>query len=153
MKKKVYEELIDAPREVLWDIMWNEKYYSVWTAPFSEGSRVETDWQEGSRVLFLNEEGEGMIAVIDRKQRPELMSFKHLGMRDKEGREDFDSEKVKNWAGAEEKYFYIKEGDRTRLKVEMDLVEEYQDFFNKTWPLALKKIKELSENKLADEKQ
>ena len=134
-------------------MMWSEKYYTAWTAPFSEGSRVETDWQEGSRVFFVNENGEGMIAVIDKKQRPELMSFKHLGMRDKDGREDYDSEKVKKWAGAEETYYYILECDSTRIRVEMDIDDEYLDFFNRTWPLALKKIRELSENKLANEKQ
>jgi len=34
----------------------------------------------------------------------------------------------------------------TELKIDMDSNDEYKDYFLKTWPKALEKVKELSEN-------
>lgn len=147
MKRQRYEQSINASREQVWKVMWNDRNYPEWTAPFAEGSRAETDWQEGSRIIFLNGEGEGMISKIKTREEPELMVFQHLGMVDKEGKEDFDSDKVKKWAGAEEIYHYRTENGNTTLEVEMDVDEEYKDYFEKVWPQALQKVKELAEKK------
>ena len=105
MKRKEYRTLIDAPRERVWELLWGERSYPEWTSAFAEGSKVKTDWKEGGKVFFLNAENEGMVARIEEKKAPEKMLFKHLGMVDKNGKEDFESEKVKAWSGAEEIYF------------------------------------------------
>lgn len=145
MERQKFEEVIDASREKVWNVMWSDETYGEWTAPFAEGSSAETDWQEGSQILFLNGEGEGMISVIHRKKEPEIMVFKHLGMRDKNGKEDRESEKVKQWAGAEEIYTYKTRNGKTLVMVEMDIDEEYAEFFSNVWPEALGKVKELAE--------
>lgn len=146
MERKDFTATINAPREKVWDVLWSDETYPKWTAPFSEGSRAKTDWKEGSKVYFLNAEGEGMVAVIDKRKDPEIMNFKHLGMIDKNGNEDLESEKVKSWAGAMEKYRLEEKNGETRLTVNMDLEDEYKDYFLKTWPKALEKLKELAEN-------
>jgi len=108
---------------------------------------VETDWQEGGRVLFLSGENEGMIARIAKKNDNEFMSFEHLGMIDKDGNEDFDSEKVKPWAGSREDYRLTENDGKTELEVELDVDDSYKDFFQDSFPRALQRIKELSEDK------
>lgn len=145
MERKEFTAVISAPREKVWKVLWSEETYPKWTAVFSEGSRAESDWKEGSKVYFLNAEGEGMVALIDKRRDPEIMNFKHLGMIDKDGNEDLESERVKSWAGVIENYRLEEENDKTRLTVTMDLEDNYKEYFLKTWPKALKKLKELSE--------
>lgn len=146
MKRKQYETTIDAPRERVWETLWGDQSYVEWTSAFAEGSKVETDWEEGGKVLFLNAENEGMVARIEEKKAPEKMVFKHLGMVDKSGKEDFESEKVKAWSGAEEIYILKENGLKTELLVKMDLDEGHEDFFDNAWPKAFEKLKNLAES-------
>ncbi|MRS62982.1 SRPBCC family protein [Larkinella terrae] len=144
MEKLEYTITIDAPREKVWDILWNDTTYPVWTGVFSENSRVETDWQEGSKVLFLGGENEGLISSIAAKVPNEYMSFKHLGAI-KNGVEDYNSEYTKQWAGSTENYSLKTVDGKTVLQVDLDVTEQDKDYFQKTWPSAMEKIKELAE--------
>ena len=57
MEKVTFNIAIDAPREKVWETLWNDSSYREWTSVFSEGSKVETDWQIGGKVLFLDGQG------------------------------------------------------------------------------------------------
>ena len=144
MEKNEFKILIDAPPEKVWNVLWNDASYSQWTSAFAEGSKVETDWKEGSKVLFLDGKGQGMISIIAKKKPNEFMSFKHIGTVNN-GVEDLDSPQTKEWAGALENYTLKNTGGKTELVVDMDMTEEYKDYFIKTWPMALDKVKELAE--------
>ena len=144
MENKQFKIEIAAPREKVWKILWGDKTYFAWTSVFAEGSRAETDWEEGSKVLFLDGKGEGMVSTIAQKISNEFMSFKHLGMV-KNGVEDLNSEQVKDWAGALENYRLKTLDGKTELVVDMDMTEEFKDYFINTWPKALDKVKELAE--------
>lgn len=146
MKRKQYETHINAPRERVWESLWGEQSYKEWTSAFTEGSKVETNWEEGGKIVFLNAENKGMIARIEEKKAPEKMVFKHLGMVDKNGNEDLESEKVKAWSGAEEIYILKENGQNTELIVKMDLDEGQEDYFDKVWPKAFEKLKDLAES-------
>ncbi|HEY1024696.1 MAG TPA: hypothetical protein VGE26_05980 [Sphingobacteriaceae bacterium] len=84
-------------------MLWGKVTYPEWTSAFSEGSRVETDWQGGSKVLFLNSENEGMVSTIAENRPNGFMSTKHLGTVSK-GVEDLDSEAAKTSARSLENY-------------------------------------------------
>ena len=144
MEKLSFKTTIDAPRETVWNILWNEQTYREWTSVFSEGSTVETDWKEGSKILFLDGKGEGMVSRIARRKENEFMSFEHLGEVHK-GAEDVDSEKVKAWAGAFENYTLKARDGKTDLTIELDITDEFKDYFRDTWPKALDKLKSLAE--------
>ena len=147
MEKARFSTVIYAPREKVWRVLWGKDTYPVWTSYFSAGSRAESDWKEGSRILFLNEKNEGMISKIAKMEENQYMSFEHQGFIDPEGREDFDSEMVKEWAGTTENYT-LEEGEgKTKLVVELDVEESHKDSFREQFPLALAKIKELAEDK------
>lgn len=146
MKKQNFKIEIEAPREKVWNILWGKETYPIWTTPFSEGSRAETDWKEGSKVYFLNADNEGMVARIAKNIPNEYLSIEHLGVV-MGGIEHTENEKSGEWAGSMENYTLKDVNGKTQLLVDMDVTEEYEDFFNTTWPLALDKIKELSENK------
>jgi hypothetical protein len=144
MEKQQFKISIDAPREKVWNILWNDASYREWTSVFSEGSRAETDWKKGSKVLFLNATGEGMVSRIAENKPNEFMSIAHLGVV-KDGVEDLESEKVKEWAGAMENYTLRDLNGKTELIVDMDVTDEYKDYFQTTWPKALDRVKELAE--------
>jgi len=145
MKKLNFSTDINAPKEKVWDTLWNDATYRAWTSAFAEGSYAKTDnWKEGSKVLFLDPKGDGMVSMVAKNKPHEYMSFKHLG-EVKKGVEDTNSEKVKGWSGAMENYSLKEENGKTTLLVEMDSTDEFGDYFAKTWPKALEKVKELSE--------
>lgn len=144
MKKQAFNILIDASPEKVWNILLGEETYPLWTSVFAEGSTVKTDWKEGSKALFLDGKGEGMVSVIDKNVPNEFLSIKHLGMV-KDGVEDMESEEVKKWSGALENYTLKPLNGRTELIIEMDMSEEFKDYFLNTWPKALEKVKEMAE--------
>ena len=144
MEKQEFKISINAPREKVWEVLWNDTTYPAWTAVFSEGSRAVTDWKKGSKVLFVDGKGSGMVSTIAESKPAEFMSFKHLGMV-KDGVEDTTSDEVKKWAGAEESYTLKPAGGNTELTVQIDLSEEWKDYFVNTFPKALDKVKELAE--------
>ena len=144
MAKEVFKIEISAPKEKVWKVLWNEDSYRKWTVPFSEGSYIESDWQIGGRTLFLGGEGNGMVSTIDQLIENKIMSFKHLGMI-KDGKEDLESEDVQKWAGLLETYILESSENKTTLSVEMDIEDDYKDYFMEAFPKALNIVKQLSE--------
>lgn len=143
-QKKTYTATINATAAKLWDVLWADETYRKWTSVFSEGSHAVTDWQKGSKVLFLGENGDGMIAKIADNIPNKYMSIHHIGMI-KNGVEDYDSEEVKKWGEAFENYTLKETNSKTELTVEIDVNDEWQDYFDQTWPKAFAKLKELAE--------
>ena len=145
MQKINFSTTINAPKERVWKTLWDDATYRQWTSVFSPGSHAETDWKEGSKVLFLDGKGSGMVSKIEASRPNEFMSFLHLG-EVKDGVEDTESEKVKAWAGAHENYTLKEENGITELTVDMDINDEYKDMFMNIFPKALEQVKSLSEN-------
>ena len=145
MEKLEYKISINAPAEKVWKTLWDDKTYRQWTTPFSEGSSAETDWKKGSRIIFGDSSGNGMISKVADNIPNKFMSIEHLGML-KDGAEDFDSDEVKSWAGAMENYTLEEKDGSTELSVSTDITEEYKEMFAQMWPKALDKLKALSEN-------
>lgn len=144
MAIEIFKIDINAPREKVWKILWDDTTYRKWTSAFAEGSYMESDFLVGGKTLFLGGEGNGMVSTIDRLKENEIMSFKHLGMI-KDGKEDLESEEVKKWAGLLETYTLESSENKTNLSVEMNLEDDYKDYFIEAFPKALNIVKDLSE--------
>lgn len=143
-KKKEFRITIDASREKVWNVIIGKDTYPIWTAVFAEGSNVETDWKKGSRAVFGDGKGSGMVAEIAENIPYEFLSIRHLG-EIIDGKEDTTSDRVKEWAGSMENYTLTEKDGKTEWLTEMDVTEEFADYFDKTWPLAMEKAKELAE--------
>lgn len=140
MIKSKFSIQINAPKEKVWETLWNDETYRKWTAFFSEGSYAKSDWQEGSKIQFLTPDGSGMFSRIHKKIPNTQMTFQHLG-------EIKNGEEVPSaWVGGFESYFLEEKNGVTELTVEADTTEEYQQFFTDTFPKALQVVKQLSEN-------
>lgn len=146
MQRLNFSAKIKASKEKVWDVLLGAETYPKWTSVFAPDSQVQTDWKEGSKALFLDGRGNGMVSKIAKNVPNEYISIKHLGIMNN-GVEDTESEEVKKWAGAEENYTLKESGGVTDLFIEMDSADDYKDYFQKTWPAALDKVKELSEQK------
>lgn len=146
MQKLHFITEINAPREKVWRVLWDDKTYREWTSAFAEGSFAETDWQEGSKALFLTPDRSGMASRIKENRPNEFLSIKHLGIV-KEGVEDYDSEEIKEWAGSLENYTLEDHNGGTRLRVDLDSTDEFREYMQTTFPKALEKVKELAEGK------
>lgn len=145
MQKINFSATINAPREKVWNALWDLFHYNTWASAFAEGSTVKTDnWKEGSKILFHDGNGSGMVSMVAANRPNEFMSFKHLGMV-KDGVEDTSSDAVSAWAGSLENYTLTGNNGSSTLSVEMDITEDFKDYFMKTWPLALDKVKGLAE--------
>jgi hypothetical protein len=145
MQKIRFSIDINASKDKVWSILWDNTNYRKWTAAFCEGSYAVSDWKEGSKVLFLSPDAYGMVSRVAAKRPNHYMSFEHLGVV-KNGIEDTESDEVKAWAGATENYTLSQTNGTTTLSVEMDSTDEFKEYFMKTWPKALEQIKILSEN-------
>jgi uncharacterized protein YndB with AHSA1/START domain len=140
MIKLTFITTISAPRERVWQALWNDASYRRWTAIFYEGSYAESDWKEGSKILFLAPGGDGMVSRIARLIPNEFMSFEHLG-EIKAGVEDLSA----GWSGLFENYTLRETDGATELHVELDTEESYREYFDKTFPKALDKVREMAE--------
>lgn len=147
MERLQFKTVIDAPRSKVWNILWDDDTYRKWTSVFSADSHAVTDWKKGSKVLFLDGKGSGMVSTVAENIPNEYMSIKHLGeVRD--GVEDTTSERVKKWgAGDAQENYTLKDVDgKTELTIDLDMSEEFKDYFVDAFPKALDKVKELAES-------
>lgn len=140
MKTLKFVIKIQAPAAKVWEILWNDDTYRKWTTVFHEGSHAVSDWQEGSKILFLGPDGkDGMHSMIEKKIINECMVFKHIG----EIKNGIETES--DWGEARERYDLVEENGTTQLTVTLDSVEAFQDYFSDVFPKALDIIKQLSE--------
>ena len=124
--------------------MLQDETYRQWTSAFVEGSHYKGSWDEGSKILFLDPKGRGMVSRIARNKPYQFLSIEHLGFV-ANGKEDTESDSAKTLAGALESYTLTESDGVTRVQVDMDTDEQYKTMFQDMWPKALKKLKELSE--------
>ncbi|WP_053970807.1 SRPBCC domain-containing protein [Mangrovimonas sp. ST2L15] len=152
MKKLQYSLDINAPAEKVYNTMLgleNIETYNLWTAEFNPTSTYEGSWEKGSKIYFVgtDENGKkgGMVSEIADNIPHKFISIRHYGILDGD-KEITEGPDVEKWAGGLENYSFQEENGVTTITVECDMTEDYQDYFDTTWPKALKKLKELSEN-------
>ena len=135
---------IAAPASRVFQTMLNPESYKDWTSPFAEGSYYEGVWQQGQRIKFMSPSGDGMVSEIAEHKTNEFTSIRHLGYISN-GVEDTQSESVRAWAPAYENYTFIATPTGTRLVVDQDATEEFEQNISEAWPKALQRLKALCE--------
>ncbi|PWJ58261.1 uncharacterized protein YndB with AHSA1/START domain [Dyadobacter jejuensis] len=132
---------INAPRERIWEVLWQPKTYEKWTSVFMEGSHYKGDLKQGHTIDFLAKNGDGMRSLVEKLIVNEQMVFSHQ----KELKEGVET--ATTWQGAKEIYFLKKESDTSiELQVIMDITPEMEEYFNDAFPKALGRIKQYSES-------
>lgn len=145
MKRLTFSIAIHAPKEKVWYSLWDEENYQDWTSAFCEGSFVISDWNEGSKIYFLSSSGDGMNSKIVLKRPFETMVFQHVGEIANYEEQPITNE-TQSWSGSEERYDLSENNGVTTVKVSVDVVEKYTDYFNDAFPKALERVKNLAES-------
>jgi hypothetical protein len=145
MQQLTFETTIAAPAYKVWQVLWNDESYRKWTSAFSNSSHIETDWQQGSYVKFVDNKQNGLYSKIVKNKAEKLMQFEHIAEL-KRGNPDYNSTDSKEWKGAKEIYTLKEERGKTNLQILMDVPERYHDFFIITFKQCVAQIKALSEN-------
>jgi uncharacterized protein YndB with AHSA1/START domain len=148
MAVKTIHKTIDikAPKEQVWNVLFGDSTYQIWTKEFSESSYAETDWKEGSKAVFKDNTNSGLVGRIIQSQPYDLLSIEYDGEL-KNGVEDFESEASQSIKGGRETYKLSEQDGATRLIVASDMDESYFDTMSEAWDRALLKVKELAETK------
>lgn len=151
MKKIQFTKEINDSAQKVYEVMLgliHKSDYEYWTAAFNPTSTYEGNWEKGSKILFVgtDENGKkgGMVSEIVEHQPAQFVSIRHYGFLDGDT-EITTGEQVEKWAGGHENYRYDENNGITTITVELDALDEYLDFFNNTYPLALNKLKERAE--------
>ena len=139
--KKAIE--INAPKEKVWNVLLQDHYNRQWYAYFSEGTYAETDWQLGSKVIFKDNSGDGLVGKVVTHRPYEILAVEYEGILTK-GHEMYHTPEAQAMQGFRETY-HLTENNTTLLNIESDMGEEYFDMMSAAWDKALQKIKELTE--------
>jgi uncharacterized protein YndB with AHSA1/START domain len=140
--KKTIE--INASKEKVWEVLTEDRYTKIWYAEFHEGSHAITDWKVGSKAVFTDGSGNGIIAKITKNDPTEILSMEYSGMLIN-GKEDYESEMACGVAGGSETYIMLEKEGVTTLDVEADMNDEMYDMMSGLWEKAFAKLKELAE--------
>jgi hypothetical protein len=153
MTKVHFKENINASAEKVYKTMLgidDVKIYEQWTAEFNPTSTYEGKWDKGSKILFVgcDETGKrgGMVSEIAENIPNRFVSIRHYGILDGDT-EIIEGPEVEKWTGGFENYSFEEKNGVTTITIEIDVTEEFMDYFNETWPRALKKIKLMCEEK------
>lgn len=144
MKKLKFSKEINAPVQKVWDILWTTDTYGKWTRFFTDGSRMESDWQVGGRTVFLDPDNNGMIATITELDVPRKVYFSHQGQIIK-GVEDTTSDEVKAFAGAMEKYDLEEKDGITCLEMSVEVFEDFEQMMINGFTKGIAEVKRLAE--------
>lgn len=140
--------IISAPRERVWEVVLNDYYTSIWYEEFSLGARAETTWEEGSKVVFTDVSGGGLVGQVIVNHPLEMVTVEYQGIMHA-GYEEYDSEDAQEVKGGRETYTLTGIDDLTELIVETDIPPALFESMSMAWERALRKIKKLSEEPLS----
>lgn len=151
MKKLQFKRAINATAQKVYETMLglkNKSTYEHWTSSFNPTSTYEGSWEKGSKIRFVgtDENGKkgGMASEIVAHQPAQYVSIRHYGFLDGDT-EITTGELVEKWAGGHENYTFDENNGITTVTVDMDTIDEYIEYFTNTYPIALEKLKEISE--------
>ncbi len=149
MEEKLHFEItIQASPKKVYQSVIEDQTYREWTEPFSSGSYYSGSWEKGAKIKFLGpgKSGElmGMVSRIEENIPYQYISIEHLGLVIGES-EIYNGPEVDKWKGIHENYTFEDLNGGTVFKVDLDDTGEMREFFLDTWPVALRRLKEISE--------
>lgn len=135
--------VLNAPKERVWNILFDTTLSRIWYNEFGVGSHIETDWQIGSRLVMTDDTGTGLVGKVIENKLWETMSLEYEGIVI-DGLEDRQSEYALPIIGNKETYCLQERGDVTLLYIRCDMADAFFEAMSLAWDRALQKIIELS---------
>ncbi|TFD99448.1 SRPBCC domain-containing protein [Jeotgalibacillus salarius] len=142
MKETHFSIHINASKERVWSILWNDETFQDWADIIDEGTYMKGVMKEGNEIEFLSSvNGYGVTSLIEKLRPHEYVLFRHRADTKESGQQERDQE----WTGGRESYSLTEENGGTLLVTKTDIPKEQEETFAIRLPKALERIKELAE--------
>src|SRR5687768_4584167 len=141
MSAHVIEKTVNiaAPAAAVWELLVNPELAARWAEAFSEGTYVESDFGQGSKVIWKDKEGNtGAKGVVMLRREMELLEVAFY--------DDVNADDHQPTGQYRERFALSSEKGKTRLSISAGpLPEEHYKIHEPLWTAALEKIKTLAE--------
>ncbi len=139
MKKLEYTTHINATPERIWNTLWDPESYKKWASVMNDGARYEGNFEERSIISLYDAKNNGMYNFIEKNIANRELTMQHKGwiydgVHDDQG-----------WEDSRETYLLTEKDGGTELKISVNSLDEFEDFFNSNYPKVMQKVKELAE--------
>jgi len=141
MQKLQFSINIEAPRERVWNTLWEDKTFRDWANNIDEGMYMVGEIKEGNQVQFFSISGYGVTSLVEKLAVNEFVSFRHMA----DTQDNGEREREKEWTGGTESYSLAENDGVTTLTVNMDVPPGQEETFKDRLPKALAKVKMLAE--------
>lgn len=139
MKFLEFEIQINATPEKVWETLFTQDSYKKWASAMNEGTYFEGNWEVGSIMKFLDPQNNGMYNLVTENIRFKVLGMKHLGWILK------GELSPQNWEDSTLNYILEPSENGTLLKVTVNSLDEFVEFFNSKYPQNFEHIKRLAE--------
>jgi uncharacterized protein YndB with AHSA1/START domain len=147
MQPLQYSISIHATPQKIWEILWHKTSYTIWTSPFTYGTYALGQIALGESFQFLNPDGGGLYGTIDICKNHQEIRFNHNG-EVKNFEKIIDDSAKEIWGKIHEHYVLETNGNETILTVTIAGMNDWQAYFDDTFPKALQTVKNIIDKKL-----
>ena len=144
---------INAPREQVWNALWDQNNYRQWTEPFNvdaaHQSQLQGELKQGNEIQFMGDRDNGMYAQVETLKPNEEMKFRHMG-EIKAGQRLEPANAAKGMGT--ECYRLTERNGKTHLEVDVDAPNAMTDQIRSAFPQALARVKTIAETQTKNQK-
>lgn len=141
MKEMQFRVEIHAPKEKVWNTLWQDETFRQWAGIIDPGTHMVGDLKEGGEVQFISANGYGVTSLVEKLIVNEFLLLKHRA----DTQDDGKRERAEEWTGGGESYSLKEEDGTTTLTVTFGVPPELEEYFKVSYPKALQRVKELAE--------
>jgi uncharacterized protein YndB with AHSA1/START domain len=143
MKELQFSVLINAPKQKVWDTLWQDGTFREWAGIIDPGTHKVGELKEGNEIQFISGNGYGVTSLVEKLVAGEYVLLRHQADTQEEGKQ----EREKEWTGGNENYALLEKEGVTTLTAEFDVPPELEEYFRDNYPKALERVKVLAERK------
>ncbi len=143
MNEMQFQVEVNAPKEKVWDTLWQDKTFRQWASIIDPGTYMVGELKEGNEVQFISaENGYGVTSLVEEVTVNEHLLLRHHADTQDTGKQ----EREKEWTGGKESYALTEKDGVTTLVIAFDVPLELEEYFQENYPKALERVKVLAEN-------
>jgi uncharacterized protein YndB with AHSA1/START domain len=144
MKELQFSIKIHAPKERVWNTLWQDETFRQWANIIDPGTYMKGMLKQGNEIQFISSEnGYGVTSLVEKLIPNEFVLFRHMA----DTKDNGAHGREKDWTGGTESHSLVEEEGTTTLTVKFDVPTEMEEIFTVRFPKALEQIKILSERK------
>lgn len=133
---------IHAPKERVWDTLWQDETFRQWANVIDEGTYMKGVLKEGNEIQFISSQnGYGVTSLVEKLTMNEFVLLRHTADTKESGAEVREDE----WTGGKQSHSLVEKDGVTTLTVVFDVPTEMEEIFKVRFPQALELVKVLAE--------